>query len=109
MAAYTSKTAFKIPRRKLNPDGVNTETITTNKTLTYADSQFQAITNSTGGSLNVTLPEEEDGAFFWIRNQAGSSGQISVNNPAASGVVALTAGQAALVVCDTAWQVFIKA
>ena len=62
--AYTSKTAFKIPRRKLNPDGVNTETITTNRTLTYADSQFQAITNSTGGSLNVTLPDEEDGAFF---------------------------------------------
>ena len=109
MANYTGKTALKVPRRYKNPGGINTETITTNKTLTYADSQYQALTNSTSGTLNVTLPTEEDGAFFWIRNQSGSTEAISVNNPAASGVVALAAGQAALVVCDTVWQVFIKA
>lgn len=109
MASYTNKTAFRIPRRKQNPGGINTETIGTNKTLVYTDSQFQALTNNSGGPLNCTLPAEEDGAFFWIRNQAGSTGQISVNNPAASGVVNLAAGEAALVVCDTAWQVFIKA
>ena len=107
--AYTDKTAFKIPRRHQNPGGVNTETIGTNKTLVYSDSQFQALTNNSGGSVNCTLPAEKDGAYFWIRNQAGSTGAISVNNPAASGVVSLAAGEAALVVCDSSWQVFIKA
>ena len=109
MANYTGSTAFKIPRRAQNPGGVNTETIGTNKTLVYSDSQFHALTNNSGGSVNCTLPTEEDGAFFWIRNQAGSTGAISVNNPAASGVVSLAAGESALVVCDTVWQVFIKA
>ena len=108
--AYNGSQALKIARRYQNPGGVNVETIATNKTLTYRSGQFQLLTNTTGGALNCTLPAEADGAYFWIRNQAGSTQNISVNNPAASGVVILAPGEAALCVCDSSsWTVFFKA
>ena len=110
MAKYKGSSKFVIPRPILYKDGVNVETITVNRTLTYLDSMIQLITNSTAGSLNVVLPAEKNGATFWIKNQAGSASAISVNTPGGSGAAALAAGETVLVVCDgTNWTAVIKA
>ena len=101
--AYTDATPFKIPRRYENAGGVNPETITTNKTLTYLDSQYQLLKNTTG-SLAVILPASSDGASFWIKSRASSSSNIVVKDADGNTLATLSAGQSILVVStDTAW------
>ena len=101
--AYTDPTPFKIPRRYANAGGVNPETITTNKTLTYTDSQYQLLKNTTG-SLDVILPAYSDGAYFWIKSRASSSSNIVVKNADGDTLATLAAGQAVLMVStSSAW------
>ena len=55
MATYASDVLFSIDTALQLVNGLNAETITTNKTLTYKDSTVQALKNVTGG-LDVILP-----------------------------------------------------
>ena len=108
MASYNGKSPFTLPRPLRHKDGVNPETITVNKTLTYFDSQFQLLLNQTG-SLDVVLPEHKDGSFFWIKSRASSSSNIIVKDGSDT-VATLGAGEAVLVVStDSAWWDVIKA
>lgn len=66
--AYTDKQEFKIPRHIVLKNGVNVESITNVKTMTYSDSQVQILNNSTGGALDCKLPAAKDGAFFFIHS-----------------------------------------
>lgn len=101
--AYTDPTPFKVPRRYENAGGVNPETITTNKTLTYADSQYQLLKNVTG-SLDVILPAFSDGASFWIKSRSSSTSNIIVKDANGDTVATLAAGQAVLTVStSSAW------
>tara|TARA_Y100001963_G_C6760658_1_gene439299 strand:+ start:251 stop:568 length:318 start_codon:yes stop_codon:yes gene_type:complete len=101
--AYTDPTPFKIPRRYENAGGVNPETITVNKTLTYTDSQYQLLKNTTG-SLDVILPSPSDGASFWIKSRSSSSSNIVVKDADGNTLSTLSAGQSILVVStDSAW------
>ena len=109
MAKFASDVLFSIDTGLQLKKGVNTKTITTSKVLTYQDSTVQILTNSTAGVLNCTLPAEKSGVGFWIRNQLSSASNISVNNPAASGVVLLTPGDCDYFVCDgSTWTAIIK-
>ena len=65
--AFATQTAPAILR-----GGVNKETITTTKVLTYRDSTVQAITPS-GGTKIVKLPAGKEGATFLICNLDGAN------------------------------------
>ena len=45
-SSYNSSQAFKVARHFQFKNGINIETITGDKDLTYNDSMFQVITNS---------------------------------------------------------------
>lgn len=107
--AYTDKQEFKIPRHIVQKDGINPETITTNKTLVYSDSQYQLLKNNTG-SLDCILPSYKNGASFWIKSRASSTHNIVVKDEDANTIATLGAGEAVLVVSDgVAWWDVIKA
>jgi hypothetical protein len=89
MANYTGSSAFTIPRPIRIKDGVNKETIAGTKTLTYVDSQVQAITPS-GGSRTIVLPALKDGAYFTIVN-LDTTHALDVNTPAGAKIVTLAA------------------
>ncbi len=69
--AYTDQSEFKIPRHIILKGGVNVESLTGVRIMTYNDSQIQILDNSTSGTLDCKLPPAKDGAFFFIHN-AGS-------------------------------------
>lgn len=110
--AYTDAAQFKIPRHIVQTGGVNVETITADKDLTYADSQYQIITNSKGSSATIKVPSKVDGASFWFKND-DSSGHAFViqdadGNPIIGGA-GLAAGKAALLACDgSTWAVVFE-
>ncbi len=109
MASYNGKGQFVLPRPLRFKDGINPETITTNKTLTYFSSQFQLIRNNTS-SLDVILPDFKDGAYFWVKNRASSTHNLVVKDGGGGTIVTLAAGEGALCVStDTAWWDVIKA
>ena len=89
MANYNGSSAFTIPRPIRIKDGINKETIVGTKTLTYSDSQIQAITPS-GGSRIIVLPAIKDGAYFTIVN-LDSSNTLTVHTPAGVGLATLLA------------------
>jgi hypothetical protein len=103
MATYASDVLFSIDTALQLVNGLNAETITTNKTLTYKDSTVQALKNVTGG-LDVILPTPKTGCSFWIKSRASSSSNIDVKDHNAATVAVLSAGNSVLVVCDdSAW------
>tara|TARA_R100000654_G_scaffold57967_1_gene84559 strand:- start:1755 stop:2126 length:372 start_codon:yes stop_codon:yes gene_type:complete len=107
--AFTDKAEFKIPRHVVFADSVNPETITTNKSLSYKDSQFQLLKNVTG-SLDCILPLYKDGAYFWVKSRASSSHNIVVKDTDGNTIATLAAGQGVLCVStSTAWWDVIKA
>jgi hypothetical protein len=110
--AFTDKQQFKIPRHVVQPGGVNIETITADKTLTYKDSTYQILTTNAGASLVVNLPVVKDGAVFFITCTASSNQTINVKDADGTDIIAtpnLGAGKGALVVCDgSEWVVAIE-
>lgn len=108
MAQFTDKADFRVPRHIVQKGGVNAETITVNKTLTYASSTYQALLNQTS-NLHCVLPAYKDGVHFWVKNRASSTHNIVVKD-GSSTVVTLSAGEGALIVSDgVAWWDIIKA
>jgi len=109
MASYNGKGQFVLPRPLRFKDGVNPETITVNKTLTYYSSQFQLLKNTTG-ALDVILPEFKDGAYFWVKSRASSSSNITVKDADGGTIATLAAGEGVLCIStSTAWWDVIKA
>ena len=100
MAQYTGKTFFTLPRPLAYKNGVNIETIAANKTLTYFDSQFQILTDSTASaSREVLLPEPKNGAWFLIRNDSSAPSEYAVKS-GGSTVATVQIEKGALFVCD---------
>ena len=66
--AYTDKAEFKIPRHIVLKGGVNVESISNVRIMSYNDSQVQILNNSTSGALDCKLPPAKEGAFFFIHS-----------------------------------------
>ncbi len=111
MAEYNGSAAFTIPRHIRAKDGINAEAITDAVTLTYKSSQYQIFTLTALSAGTCMLPAVKNGAYFYIKNAAGSNQPINVNDPSTGGTVStITVGQGILVVCDgSAWHEIIKA
>lgn len=101
MASYASNILFSIDTALQMKGGLNAETITVNKTLTYKDSTYQALKNVTGG-LDVILPEPKSGCSFWVKSRASSSSNITVKDHAGNPIKVLAAGDSVFVACDIA-------
>lgn len=102
--AYNGKQLFTIPRPIKYKDGVNIEQISTNRTLTYRDSQYQRL-DATVGSLEVILPEEKNGAMFVINCQGNS---FTVKDEGGATIKILSVGEGGMFCCDgTSWKQFI--
>ena len=98
--AYTDKAEFKIPRHIVLKNGVNVESITNVRIMTYKDSQVQILDNSTSGALDCKLPAAKEGAFFFIRS-AGSQA-IHIRDAATTTTYAILAtGEGCLVASDS--------
>ena len=75
--------------------------------LTTGGSQYQYITPS--ATTVVKLPEEADnnGAVRWIRNAAGATHALTIQNDAGGAVGSVAATKTGLYVCDgTQWVEF---
>lgn len=104
---YNSAQAFKVARHFEFKNGVNIESITGAKTLTYKDSMFQVLTPD--AAYDVTLPAERNGAVFFIKNESGSFA-LTVKDQAASTIATVSAGEGSIFACDGAdWKLIIKA
>ena len=107
--AFTDAAQHKIPRHIVLKGGVNAETITTDKTLTYADSTYQLLKNTTA-TLECILPDYVEGSSFWIKNRASSTSNVVVKDASGNTIATLAAGEGVLVVSsDTAWWDVLKA
>lgn len=111
MANYNAAQAFTIPRHIRAKDGVNAQAMSDTITLTYSSSQYQILTLTAVSAKTCMLPAVKNGAYFYIKNAAGSNQPINVNDPSTGGTVStITVGQGVLVVCDgSAWYEIIKA
>ena len=103
MAQFASDVLFSIDTALQLKNGLNAETIATNKTLTYRDSTVQALKNVTG-TLDVILPAAKSGCGFWIKSRASSTSNIVVKDSAGNTFATLGAGNSVYVVADdSAW------
>ena len=103
MAEFASDILFSIDTALQLKNGLNAETITVSKTLTYQDSTYQALKNTTG-ALDVILPSPKSGCHFWIKSRASSSSNIVVKDHLGSSIKTLAAGDGVLFCCDdSAW------
>lgn len=103
MANYNAAQAFTIPRHIRYKDGVNIETITADKPLSYTDSQYQVLTNSKGSNADVRMPAKKNGAMFWIKNDAASGHALFIQEADTTPIIGgagLAAGKVCCVVCD---------
>jgi hypothetical protein len=101
--AFASDILFSIDTALQQKGLVNSELITTNKTLVYSDSSIQLLRNNTG-SLDVILPAVKDGVYFWVKSKSSSSSNILVKDPDGGTLATLAAGNGVLVVSDgSAW------
>ena len=111
-STYNSAQAFKIARHFEYKNGINIETITADKDLTYKDSQYQIFTNNKGSSATIKVPAKRNGSLFWFKNDSTSSHAFVIqdadDNPIIGGA-GLAAGKAACVVCDgSSWAVLFQ-
>jgi len=102
--AFSDKAEYKVPRHIVQPGGVNVEAISSNRTLTYKDAQYQRL-DAQSGSLEVILPAEKDGAMFVINCQGNA---FTVKDAAGTTVKALSLGEGGMFCCDgSAWKQFL--
>ena len=105
---YNSAQAFKVARHFEFKNGVNIESITANKTLTYKDGMFQVLTPD--APRDLILPAERNGAIFLIKNEDAGANALTVKDDAAATIATVAAGEGCIVACDgSAWKLIIKA
>jgi len=106
--AYNNEAPFQVRKHIQLLGGVRVATISGNDTLTIASSTYQ-ILDGGGSDYDVILPAEDDGIYFWIRND-GSTNNLVVKNDGAATIGTLLPGEGSLIVCDgTDWKVVIVA
>jgi hypothetical protein len=109
---YNSAQAFKVARHFEYKNGVNIETITADKDLSYKDSQYQVITNSKGSDATIKVPVKRNGALFWFKNDAASGHAFVIQDADGNPIIGspgLAAGKAACLVCDGSdWAVLFQ-
>jgi hypothetical protein len=106
--AYNNEAPFQVRKHIQLLGGVRVATIAGNDTLTIASSTYQ-ILDGGGSDYDVILPAEDDGIYFWIRND-GSTNNLVVKNDGAATIGTLLPGEGSLIVCDgTDWKVVIVA
>jgi hypothetical protein len=109
---YNSAQAFKVARHFEYKNGINIETITADKDLSYKDSQYQVITNSKGSDATIKVPVKRNGALFWFKNDAASGHAYVIQDADGNPIIGspgLAAGKAACVVCDGSdWAVLFQ-
>lgn len=94
---YDSTQLFTIPRSIRVKNGINTESISTMKTLTYADSQVQLLSPS-GGTKTVKLPALKSGMYFHIFNTSASQ-TMHVHTPTGVNLYTLAANAGSAAAC----------
>tara|TARA_R110002020_G_scaffold150958_1_gene327847 strand:+ start:554 stop:892 length:339 start_codon:yes stop_codon:yes gene_type:complete len=112
MAGYNGNGAFVLPRALRIKNGVNVETLAIARTLSLTDSMVQLLDNSTGGALDVTLPDYKEGAIFAIKSTGTAA--LTLKRQSSSVIGSLAAGEGALLVCtgsaaSSDWVIVIKA
>ena len=108
--AYNDEIGFVLDNRPLFRGGVKKQTISADLILTGKSEVFNLIENDKGSSAIVTLPEDKDGAYVWIKCDADSGHQLEIRDVATATITYLTVGQSALFVCDGSdWHHLIKA
>jgi|TARA_B100000085_G_C18439885_1_gene470315 hypothetical protein len=109
---YNSAQAFKVARHFEYKNGMNIETISADKDLTYKDAQHQIITNDKGSSATIKVPAKRNGAYFWFKNDAASGHPFVIQDADGNPIIGgggLAAGKAACVVCDgSSWAVLFQ-
>ena len=109
---YNSAQAFKVARHFEYKNGINIETITADKDLSYKDSQYQVITNNKGASATIKVPVKRNGALFWFKNAAASGHAYVIQDADGNPIIGapgIAAGKAACVVCDGSnWAVLFQ-
>jgi len=101
--AFASDILFSIDTALQQKGGVNIETITVDKHLSYDDSSYQIITNSKASVATIKTPPKKDGVFFWIKCETGSGDELYIQDVDGNDIIGapyLAAGKSALVVCD---------
>lgn len=110
--AFTDKQEFNIPRHIVQKGGVNIETITADKDLSYNDSTYQVITNNKGSSATIKVPELKNGAMFWFHCDSASGHSFVIQTAGGSPIIGgsgLAAGKSAFLVCDgSEWAVLFQ-
>jgi hypothetical protein len=101
MAEFASDILFSIDTALQLKNGLNAETITVTKTLTYQSSSYQALKNNTG-TLDTVLPSPKSGCSFWIKSRASSTHNIVLKDHAGNTIKTLAAGDGVFVSCDDA-------
>lgn len=105
--AYNGKPFFKIPRPLLLAGGLDVQTLAGNITLVDKDSLFQVL-DADGVNRNVLLPPEKDGRVYFIKN-AGSTGDLAIQDSDGSGVITLSPNEVALLgSSDSLWYVLLN-
>lgn len=105
---YNSAQAFKVARHFEFKNGVNIESITANKELSYKDSMIQIL--DPDAARDVTLPAERNGAIFFIKNEDAAANDLTVKDQAAATIATVAAGEGSLFACDGSdWKLVIKA
>lgn len=95
-SSFKDAAEFKIPRHIVIKNGVNIETINSDKVLTYEDSMIQHI-NASVGSLNIDLPPVKNGAIFAIMCIGNA---LMVRKPTATNLKSLSVDEGALFASD---------
>tara|TARA_R110000824_G_scaffold102050_4_gene242177 strand:- start:642 stop:959 length:318 start_codon:yes stop_codon:yes gene_type:complete len=103
--AYKGSSTFVIPRPVLYKDGVTAAGITgAGITLLKTSTSFQIITNATGGTQDMTLPAAKNGLYFWVKNVAASTGNVTIKLASGTLVSTVTPGEIMMVISDgTNW------
>ena len=103
MAEFASDILFSIDTALQLKNGLNVETITVSKTLTFQDSSIQILRNETGG-MDCNLPALKSGCRFWIKSHGSSTSATAVKAHLGNTIATLTANDSVMVACDdTAW------
>ena len=95
---YNGKPFFKIPRPLLLAGGVEVQTLDADLQLEDRDSLFQIIDGGVADRV-INLPALKDGRVYAISNN-GATNALNVKDIDDVDVVALAAGEFALIVCD---------
>ena len=88
--------------------GVNTETLSANKSLITTSKRFQFL-NASGANRDVNLPAEADNSgVFYIIFETGGSHSLVVKDDTPATVITIAAGKAGLVACNgTVWKALL--